>query len=428
MDHLAPEEVFELGVSASQALDISALEVYQALQARDVDMSPRLFPASSYTRNYYAVPGDHVPVYYALFKEIGNSTPDEELLQLIYDNGFTSIDACDRYNETPLFYACDWIWNRSESRTQSIHWLLDKGADTRFRSQDGTPNIFFPLAREHGRLIRGDLSPQRNIGDTISHILARSEGQPLSTDGCQCYCSHLGCSPLSRFWSCHYEYCGHRSCQGVHIRDLLGAVEGWIQMCTLDKDQALQCYKQAMKLEIFDRLGMTHTCCQNQFRTRLGPLRMSIEEKARVLEDYARNEHPRLREEDEVLKEQLELLTLGYLKRFESHVGTLSCFWETAMLDLSRILPDPSPEGRCRGRCLPESVVWSWYWRSPGFSRKEEQRHNAMLDAQAALLKQNGYEGWDFIDVIRHHFRDCFGDESGPTIGPDDPGQTSSAL
>ena len=420
MDHLSTEQALKLGLSTGQALDNAAFEVLQELQTKTVRVHPTLFPASKFVRNDSNIPIDHVSVYIALFSE---SYPDKGLLQLAYDNGFMSIDSCEKYNRTPLFLACEFHKFWFQIPVQIIHWLLDKGADTNFRHQNDIPNIIFPLASLYGKLIRENILPQcSDIRSIIDHALSRPECQSLSTDGCRCYCSHKGCLPLYRFWTCHKiaHNMDHELCSSVSIPHLVRAMEQWISICALDSDQALQCYKQAMKLEVFERLGMMHTCCQNPYRTNLRIWTLDMEERARLFEDYETSEHPKIREDSKVLKEQLDLIILGYSERFKSHTGTLGSFWETAMLDLSRILPESSPEERCRGRCLSTEELWDSQ-DTLEFAKKKEERHNSTLDAQAALLKQNGYKGWDFMDVIRHHFRDCLGNRAVSEVDPSDP-------
>ena len=410
IDHLTTKQVLKLGPLVGQALDTSTPDVLRELQTRGVGVPLTLLPASRLIRHYDDIPVEYVPIYFALFSDNGFNYADKDLLQLAYDNGFISIDACERYNKTPLFLACQFHRSGHESLDQSIHWLLHKGADTRFKCRNDTPNILFSLAREYGRVIRHGLSPQSwDIKGIINHVLLRSECQSLDTDGCICYCSDQGCSTLYRLWTCYKLQTDHQLCSGTNTQALLVAVNGWTQMCELDDDQALPSYEQAMKLEVFERLGMTHTCFQGRHQTDMDVWALSMEERATLLEKWTMSERAQLRDESQALKTQLDLIILGYSKRFKSHVGALSSFWAAAMLDLSHMLPDPPPEERCRNRCLSSMKFWRSQ-RTPEFSRQEEERHNSMLEAQANLLKQNGYEGWDFIDVIRHHFRDCFDD------------------
>ncbi|MCJ1455252.1 hypothetical protein MMC28_005606 [Mycoblastus sanguinarius] len=174
---------------------------------------------------------------------------------------------------------------------------------------------------------------------------------------------------------------------------LFNALEKWLSLCDIDGSQSEMCYEEICRLEIFDRLGMAHTCC--------GHRRSCMKKKDRK----------QLQEEDTELKEQLDLILRGYQNRYKRHVGGLNDFWKSSMQDLDRILPELMSEERCRRRCLPYNDYVD-YNNSTEYWEKEREWHDLRMKIEEEALTKRGYSRLDFIDVIRHHFSASLGSGS----------------
>ncbi len=348
---LPEEDLFRLQVSNEKPLDTAALEVYQELQKRSVSVPQSLEPAPSYT--YHCSSYDNFSIYNALLGK--DRLPSRRLLDSLYTNGFELVDTLDAQGRTPLLVACQDFhclsWDRE--MIQLIHWLLDRGACPEFPCGDSYPNVLFYIATHWSKVIRE--CPQPLTRD-LECLIRRSAllCNPLCPDGCQCYCSSAGCLPFYRFWDCDtINARSHEHCKSISSGTLFNYLENWLSLCRLDEEQSKLCFKEAFRLEVFDRLGMAHTCCLA---------------KRSHMDD---NERKQLREEDMELKAQLDLIIQAYHNRCNKRSGGLKDFWESCMQDLDGILPEPMPEERCKQRCL------SWrdyedYFDSTEFTEKEK--------------------------------------------------------
>ena len=289
--------------------------------------------------------GDH-SVYHALF-DFGRP-PCLTILQSFYANGFESVDSLNEEGQTPLFWACLNSIGRSWTREtlQSIQWLLDKGACPNFFSVDSYPNLLFYIANSYPRQLADDIRfPSKEFESLVKR--SASVCDPLCSDGCRCYCSTAGCLSCYEFWSSDAFRIHHSSVR-------IDALHKWLSLCTVDETQSKECYEDILRLEVFDRLGMAHTCCRRQ------GLYMDETDQ----ED--------LWEEDAVLREQMELIIEGYLKCYERYAGGLKRFWKSCFQDLDVLLP--------------------------------RSRDNASQSDDADEL--------DFIDIIRGHFAGSVDSES----------------
>ncbi|MCJ1236848.1 hypothetical protein MMC14_004830 [Varicellaria rhodocarpa] len=173
------------------------------------------------------------------------------------------------------------------------------------------------------------------------------------------------------------------------VGTLFDALETWLGLCRLDEAQSGFYYEEACQLEVFDLLGMAHTCCAYK------GLEARLPEESRE----------QLREEDEDLKAQLGLIMQAYRKGVKRHVGDLKEFWINWMQKLNEILPELAPEERCRRRCLnfPE---YRDYKLCADYSEKETKWHYHRSEIEEKALTKNGYSGLDFLDVNQLHFAD----------------------
>lgn len=124
-----------------------------------------------------------------------------------------------------------------------------------------------------------------------------------------------------------------------------------------------------------------------------------------------------LQEEDSELAEQLELILQAYKNSRKKYAGDLKDFWKFWSHKLDEILPELTPQQRCRQHCL-SGEGYSENRYSKSYSEEREWHYDRTKIEEEALTKM-GYSGLDFIDVIKLHFADSLDLESTePTKNP----------
>ena len=371
IEELVEDELLGLGLSNEKTLDVAALNVYQRLKEKSVEVPPNLNPTSV----CYQWKG-HCSVYPSLFRSDGTSP---EVLDNFFENGFESVDTSDEEGRTPLLLACREYasWVRKESIVHSIDWLLDKRACPNFPGASWFPNILFYIAIAYGRSIRSDLQYHCKH---FARLVRRSAllCDPLYPDGCHCYCSSTGCLPFHKFWRCGPNLFDHRDCQLITSGILSSALEKWICLCGLDEAQSELCHEEICRLEVFNRLGMAHTCCEHK------------ELRRRTL--MPEEDRKQLQEEDKELKEQLDLILQAYRCSRKKHAGDLKNSWKDLWQKLHEILPDLEPEKRCRQHCL-FYIDDSDYEYSEWCVEKEMEWHNHKTKIERRRLPRKNISG-----------------------------------
>jgi hypothetical protein len=144
-------------------------------------------------------------------------------------------------------------------------------------------------------------------------------------------------------------------------------------------------YAEVTRQEIFERLGMAHTCCNDRKTTTL-----------------AESEKRRLRGEDKELASQLEDLMAEYKKARSMHGDNITDFWTRWWQVVDEILPPLLRIEACRSRLL------RWQDFSPGrFRQLDAEVCKRRADREQNSLRAAGYGGpefGNFQDVIREHF------------------------
>ncbi|KAL8839091.1 MAG: hypothetical protein Q9170_001873 [Blastenia crenularia] len=178
---------------------------------------------------------------------------------------------------------------------------------------------------------------------------------------------------------------------GIGKTPLLLVLDGWIKLFDLTEAQLELSYRIICRLEVFDRLGMTHTCCRLDCKG------------DRVC--VPRSEQMQLQDEDIELKQQLDLILKAYEQSCRRYGGSITDFWKLWWHRLDEILPDLASEQRCGSRCMyygPYTV----YKDSKDYLQKETELHQRRAEVEEEALAKMGYSGLDFIDVIKFHFAD----------------------
>lgn len=380
---LPEEAIVRLGLLNGKILDAAAPKVYDELQMLNIHI-PLKNPAPSYISDEY------FSIYHSFFDLYDSGpVPSRKLLDLFYENGFELVDTLDPYMESPLFLACKGFIGRSWSsrEVRLIHWFLDKGACPNSSCARSYANLMFYIATSYARSIRDCLQHLPKYFKRLTRRLT-SLCDPLCTDGCQCYCSTAGCLSVYKFWKCDDIPFGHGDCESVASDTLFNALYQWLCLCDSDEAQSEFFYKEVFRLEVFDRLGMVHTCCSQQ--------------RPSFMDEEERNQ---LQGEDKELKEQLDLIIQGYQNRYKKHTGGLNDFWKSCLQDLDGILPELIPQERCILRCLSSSDYRS-YTYSTGYSEQEREWHDLRMIKEKEALTQINYLELDFIDFIHQYFAD----------------------
>jgi hypothetical protein len=108
----------------------------------------------------------------------------------------------------------------------------------------------------------------------------------------------------------------------------------------MDEAQIMLYYQEMCRLEIFNRLGMAHTCCTYTATK-------SIER-----ETMENEEQRRLQDEDSILKRQLAAIMKAFENLRNEYPGDMKDFWMHWWERVNEILPELNPEERCRCKGL----------------------------------------------------------------------------
>jgi hypothetical protein len=388
INNLSPHQQRKLGLQEHSTLDANAEDTYYCLKqvidvpaSLDCWMSPYL--ATRSTGQYEAMERKFVA----------------DSLHKFYDAGFKSVDIPDDEGETPLFGEVANL-RSTYMELGKVPWFLSHGARPERSNLAGDaaqinyPNILFYLACE---LLK---ETSRQATDYYDKILkACNESSTMvppalhvQADGCKCLCGSTGCTATHPLWRCHLQYC---SCDQWTSHRRLLRLRAWIRAWRLPNAEKELVYSEVARLEIFERLGMAHTCCGNPpldgywFTT----LRLCPDEEERM----------RLQDEDSELALQLQDLVLQYNTARAIHEGTIESFWDLWWEIVDDILPPLLSVEACKNRLLRS---WERDPEKLGKLNSETIQNRAAREEDA--LEKAGYIGAEFEDfreVIRVHFK-----------------------
>lgn len=330
-----------------------------------------------------------------------------ELLQRYCDMGFLEVN-CQRIREkkpyrmqgmeTPFLafletYASRFSFDKGFAWlprfTEICLWFLNNGASAQ-DFEDCQPNLLFFLARfiavwrswrsrhdDDELRYRIDLYRQRNLWMTALERCSADQ-----SDACQCFCSVAGCLPSRLFLQPEgpHDYLSWTPRAILDKRLFL-----WFELCQLSEDQEARYVEDAVRLEVFTRLGMTHTCCAHA---------KEIGHGISWIRKLKSDDIKEIQLEESELKDHLHLIMEAYVsfsKDFKDWDAALSKWWIT----LGGILPDLS------GLSRPSRFH---FWIKGEYERAMHNAEQERAALEAQTLQSNGYEGMDFMDVIKLHF------------------------
>ncbi len=295
-NHLSSEEQEALELDASEhpsgLLDRHAKSVADALEKNGIDIPAKIWPG--YQKTVFHL-----------------DSISREVAKLLFASGFCDIDVEDDAGYTPFALAC---WRGD---CYLVDWYLDKGANPRSTGKAGFVNVLHLVAHSFyrpGCRYKNSLLWKGIVQRFLSK--PNETCRPWTPDDCSCYCSVAGCLPAGIFTKKR-----HNLSSKARWRKVLAF---FTKLITPDCSEAA--YLDACRVEVFERLGMAHTCCKlvtvNPGEDSTVPY--AVPRLYRVSEE----EQLQLREEDVELKDALEAyMHLNQSLRSEFS-GRFALFWD----------------------------------------------------------------------------------------------------
>jgi len=372
---LFDQEIGDSALLQEKVLDEKASDVWNRLIKKGIHVPRELHPG-------------FLPTIFCFVASYSST----KFLDALYETGFESVDGANKSIATPLLILlCRENPWRSRNGYDLVKWFIDRQASLNFTAEWSFPTVLFYFAIAYSKSTR---IPCQRTATFLKALVppTTSVCDPLGSDGCSCHCSSLnGCLPIHKIWTCDPLEMNHEKCRLVTKTWLETCVEEWFQLCGLNETQIALQYREICRLEIFDRLGMAHTCCT--YGEKMKIIRRTMDEDKQM----------QLQEEDFDLAKQLNLVMEAYERMRRGYVGDFRCFWNLWWLKVDEILPELSPEERCRCKGLGR-------YRND-FSVMLEEKAKLLSEKRAKIeadaLRRKGYYGSDFLDVIRLHFSDC---------------------
>lgn len=300
---------------AKPSPDFNALEVFKQLEAHKVRVPRTLWPGS----------------FTSLYHHRGMTCT---LADKLYDVGFCNIDEPDGNGRSPLI---NTLFNFLPSSSPRLaQWYLRKGsrlprslAYVSFleRAEDFTASIAVRIWISEDSKLLGALKMFQQL---------HPEGIE-QRDSCSCWCSTSGCSPVgivltskSLFWT--YEF------KPIRRRRWLFNMARYSSLgLSLGRDT----FADICRLEIFDRLGMAHTCSRDQHDEDDGDGSDTADDSSNRDDggDDNSDEQGELQEEDLHLKQALDSYVELYLCLLDTHADRFESFWIAWWIALECFLP-----------------------------------------------------------------------------------------
>jgi hypothetical protein len=312
-------------------------------------------------------------------------------LNALYDHGFESIDGSGGSNSTPFQSLVMERAQFTSNRLATINWFIQKQANMDFITAGSFPNVLFYFAIGYSELVRGITSvhSKSTLDGLVSEAAASCN--PLCTDGCSCYCSSLGgCLPLHKIWICNPRWRNHEGCKLVTTAVLKSALDNWVQSCRLDTAQTNLYYQEMCRLEIFERLGMAHTCCTYT---------ASWESVRSERESMENEEQRRLQDEDSSLEHHLTKIMEAFKQLRSEYLGDMGDFWVHWWQRVDEILPELTPEERCRCKGLNQQEKNF----NALFRERVKTLANYRADVERDAQELKGFWGKEFGHIIKMH-------------------------
>jgi len=328
--------------------DAVATALVKSLHEKEIDVPPSLWPSTERS------------IYHDEWMTA--NAADRLLIQ-----GFEGVDLVDDAGQTPLLINAHFSSYNCYKRNACLHWFLDHGAQRVVFPRLNNSSLTHILAANLGRAWTPQPSGEHGIGEKDNTELIRqakaslpavldlvfSLVSPSQRDECQCYCSHAGCLPV-------HALLKHMRLVGVDSRwpktlwstweDEQRILDLWNQCSIMSSEKRLEC-SEICRLQIFNRLGMRHTCCmfESGFDIHENTLenRISCYEKLRpeirIIDD---SERTQFQEEDTHPSFQLDAFMDLYYELDTEYQNEFSVFWNTWWAVLEEYVPSVNWDSR----------------------------------------------------------------------------------
>jgi hypothetical protein len=284
--------------------DYNALEVFRQLEAHKVQVPRSLWPGSLTT----------------LYHHPGMTCT---LAERLYDAGFCNINELDEKAYSPLLKRILYFGSRKSILL--AQWYLRKGC------QLPRPLAYIDFL-DQARTFTGYISASvwitkdaRLFGPLRIFQKLHPEGVE-QRDSCSCWCSTAGCTPVGMVLRRSFN--PSVSSKFTHRQRWLFNLARYSSLgLSLDRDT----FADICRLEVFDRLGMAHTCSHYHCDSYDG--------------DDNSSERNEIQEEDHCLKQALDSYLTLYLSLLHSHTERFESFWIAWWTALDKFLPFELEDG-----------------------------------------------------------------------------------
>lgn len=297
----------KLGCDGDVVVDQTAASIVKRLQQLGVAITRRMLS------------GRYKTVYHMRYL-------DSATAEFLYEAGFQDFDVEDEHGCTPLLLCCTGMLHKEslDSGDPLPSWYLEHGVSLHTPVSIGKTTHLHLLARRYRYYLRRYHPSNENfprLAETFRHLA--SLVNLTSPDDCRCLCSSLGCLPSTILlkaqsirknntkpldWDSKYVY--------LHA----------LFLGNIPHEQLRQIHAAAARLEIFERLDMTHTCCFGVLSRNNGDS---------IIED-----HEDIRDEEGFLALHLEEWMEVYHHLEEIFSKDFSLFWEAWWDALSKFMPE----------------------------------------------------------------------------------------
>ncbi|KAF4626512.1 hypothetical protein G7Y89_g11653 [Cudoniella acicularis] len=277
-EFLTSKEQLELGVNNEVVLDASAVPVYDILVQIGINVPPFLRPYGQKS------------IYHSESLTV-------EVAEQLYKAGFRTLEARDDSVPSPMLFHALRVDYGSQGHIRRIiytliEWLLKHSLIPIYDEMGLQRRILHALSRQ----VAIDQANLYQAGEISLFARLNDVCGSLTADSCSCFCSSYGCMPIHTFLKTLLNYY-------YTLQDRKHSLKLWIDLNSL-RDSVIEVYyAEVCRFEIFNRLGMAHTCCKED-RSVWGRSSCPL----------TNEERQELHEEDAELREQLEDLLQTYKK------------------------------------------------------------------------------------------------------------------
>ena len=261
-----------------------------------------------------------------------------------------------------------------------ISWLIEQGASAVFEEPYFHSALAYVALNKYNSLWKEPPEKLRAIA---------AASQPERRDQCRCYCSKTGCSSLNMLFNNRNWTFGLRPDGPIPRHCRSETLERWCEILGSSQDDKQVIYLEFCRLEVFERLGMAHTCCIEHFSPWIAWTFLTT----RTLR--SEDEVNQMQEEDEESLQHLELIMEAYRFHHATTTASLNDFWTQWWHKIDRILPEP------------EERKWGWYpgWKFRGYDYRLCSNVYGYDGIPSDPLPLE-YKGLDFVEVIKRELFD----------------------